>query len=209
MGKVENIKSSYKLYCNYCGDGRVCPKLLRYIKQTRQFCNCVKKKGHSFYVIKCVHNSLTATVFHSGHLNITGVAHTFGVVNLRPWIRKHLSIVGISAKFISIDNITYSFKVNLVQHNANGINLIQVNNYFINCYIPFSNLTIISVKYNPDRFAAVFVKFSVGCLLIFRTGSCIIVGCKQLSHCRIIEQLFQQSVCRKLLNLLPVAKVLP
>jgi transcriptional antiterminator Rof (Rho-off) len=61
---------------------------------------------------------------------------------------------------LKIDNITSSFNI------GSTLNLKKIQNFYKNC------------KFNPERFAGLFIKFEKGTAIIFRNGKVNIVGCK-------------------------------
>lgn len=189
-GSAKNYKCSYNIFCNVC-KGEKCTKLYLILEIASRRCLCVTKKGHSFFVINCKNkfvDNMVAIVFYTGHLNITGVKSKLSPVTLLPWIHEHLFNSEIGVVFLSIDNITYSFAT------RKTLNVPAIYNHFVTTWRDVfyaEGVSFVSAKYEPRRFASTFLKFSTGCISVFRSGKCVIVGSKRIADCIQLEKIFR------------------
>lgn len=145
------------------------------------------KEYPNYIVIK---NIFTYVFFKSGdnselnHLNITNIKsferidkavdHFFEVL---------LQGLQIFEVYRRVDNISASLNLNL------KINLLNVVDFFKN---------ICCVSYNTEKFPGVFLKFDKGTVIIFHTGKCIFIGCKNISGLKCLRENIQMFVNTKI-----------
>lgn len=155
MKEISNIKIScvFKLPLNWCN-------LLIDIAKKRRV--IIKKNAnfqilHDKYVI-CIFEKKDKTV----HFNVTKLKSIKDIFSFLFFFSREYFSYDTTLLSLKIDNITSSFNVGCV------INLKRVQSFFENC------------KFNPERFAGLFIKFNEGTAIIFRNGKVNIVGCKKV-----------------------------
>lgn len=131
----------------------------------------------NFIVIR--HN-FTYILFKTGknnnnHINITKIKKLENIDNAVENLKEILFECKFNEIFRKVDNITASVSVNKT------INLQSLTAKFQNE----------KISYNPEKFPGLFIKFSVGTIILFHTGKCILIGSKKISD---IECLVQKLV---------------
>lgn len=164
MKEISNIKIScvFKLPSNWY-------ELLFYIAKKR---NKTIKKNANFLIIHdkyvlCIFEKKDKTV----HFNVTKLKSISEIYDFLFFFSSEYFSYDTSLISLKIDNITASF---IIQHK---INLKKVQTLIRNC------------KFNPDRFAGLFVKCENGTAIVFSNGKVNIVGCKNI---KAIKEIWQQ-----------------
>lgn len=145
------------------------------------------KEYPNYLVIK---NIFTYVFFKSGenselnHLNITNVK-SFEKIDeaVNYFFEVLLQGVQIFEVYRRVDNISASLNLNF------KINLVNVVDYFKN---------ICCVSYNTEKFPGVFLKFNKGTVIIFHTGKCIFIGCKNVFGLKCLKENIQMFVNTKI-----------
>lgn len=170
--KISNIKLSLKL-------SRVCLDSVQNVLLKKK---CVKgveiivKKYQNFLVIK---NVFTYILFKSGdkqfnHLNITSVSSYEKIDSACDHLLNNLlEELNVKEIFRRIDNISATFNAN------KKIELLDI--------ISFFNSSC-EISYNSEKFPGAFLKFKIGTIIVFHTGKCVFIGCKNLSNLKCLEK---------------------
>jgi hypothetical protein len=105
------------------------------------------------------------------HFNVTKIKSYKDIFDFIFFFSKEYFSYDTKLISLKIDNITASFNINRV------LDLIKIKEI-----IPSS-------KFNPERFAGLFLKLKDGTIIIFRNGKVNIVGCKTIN---VIRKLWNQ-----------------
>ena len=148
----------------------------------------ISKRTHSFAVIRL--NSYVYTCFYSGFLNITGIK---GYDFIEDAILK-LSI------FLNIDE-KQSYKYNTpvidcMSAHWSKNNLLSRHNLSEIIELSKEDSRIIGVKYNRQRFPALFLKTNFGTVLWFSTPTISAVGLKTREDLLSIREIITQILCK-------------
>jgi hypothetical protein len=155
MKEISNIKISciFQLPENW-------RKLLEIISIKRKL---ILKKNANIIIIKdvyvfCIFERKDKFV----HFNVTKIKSYQDIFDFIFFFSKEYFSYDTKLISLKIDNITASFNINRV------LNLIKIKEIFTNS------------KFNPERFAGLFIKLKDGTVIIFRNGKVNIVGCKTI-----------------------------
>ncbi len=109
------------------------------------------------------------------HINVTKIGSLSDINKVADvLIHEILSNLQIVVNKIVVDNITAVYQTDKI------INIPKIIESKKDCF---------KISYNNEKFPGMFIKFSVGTLIIFYTGKIIAVGCKTESN---LEYLFDQ-----------------
>lgn len=168
MFKIVNVKVSLKtstiLLDNVCDIA----------KEKKLYC----KNYKNFIVLKSKYTYIIFKVNKDGknHVNITKIPLIDKIADAVDYFRE--KIVDCIADNISIDNIsaTAATKTRL------NLKEIVLNKDYSN----FHNFQ--ALKYNNQLFPGLFLKFNTGTVIIFHSGKCVIVGCKDETSIQCLTQ---------------------
>jgi Transcription factor TFIID (or TATA-binding protein, TBP) len=156
MKEISNIKIScvFKLPVNW----RV---LLQTIAEKRKI---LIQKNANFLILRdkyvlCIFEKNNQTV----HFNVTKIKSIRDIFEFLFFFSCEYFTYDTTLLSLKIDNITSSFNID------STINLLKIRDYYKNS------------KFNPERFAGLFLKFDKGTAIVFRNGKVNIVGCKSIS----------------------------
>lgn len=150
--KIANVKVSLKT------DKVFLDNVCEIAKEKKLYC----KKYKNFIVLK---SNYTYIIFKSkeqqseSHINITKIPNTKSVRKAIDVITSLILCTIISYK---VDNIIATTNLNRQINLASIVNNKKFNN----------------LKYNNEKFPGLFIKFSIGTVIIFHSGKIVIVGCK-------------------------------
>lgn len=156
--KITNIKVSVKIQS-------VC---LGTVQSNLKSGKIEHKNYGNFLVIK---HKYTYIVFKKGkqknnHINITNIK-TFEAIPLALFeLQQLVKNIRIEEKTLTIDNITASIDIEKPVDLILTSKILEKNS---------------KVSYNTEKFPGLFAKYSIGTLIIFHTGKCIIIGAKTKS----------------------------
>lgn len=162
--KITNIKLSVKT-------SFVCLDSVKVILKKKK----IKFKPYpNFIVIK---NKYTYIFFKSkenkvNHLNITSISNFDNIDYSVEHFFNMLDITSFQEIYRSVDNITASLNLN------EKIDLLKIVAHF---------KQICNVSYNTEKFPGVFLKYKQGTIILFHTGKCIFIGCKNLYSIKYLE----------------------
>jgi Transcription factor TFIID (or TATA-binding protein, TBP) len=164
MKEISNIKIScvFKLPSNW----RELLKSIAIKRNIKIKTNANFQILHDKYVI-CIFEKKDKTV----HFNVTKIKSINDVFNFLFFFSCEYFTYDTTLLSLKIDNITSSFNINQI------INLKRVQSFFQDS------------KFNPERFAGLFIKYFSGTAIIFRNGKVNIVGCKKVIT---IKEIWQQ-----------------
>jgi hypothetical protein len=155
MKEISNIKIScvFKLPLNW----RV---LLQNIAEKRKI---VIRKNANFLILRdkyvlCIFEKNNKTI----HFNVTKIKSVRDIFDFLFFFACEYFTFDTCLISLKIDNITASFNI------RSSLNLKKIQTFFTKS------------KFNPDRFAGLFIKFEKGTAIIFRNGKVNIVGCKSV-----------------------------
>lgn len=106
------------------------------------------------------------------HFNVTKIKSYQDIFDFIFFFSKEYFTYDTKLISLKIDNITASFNLNRV------LNLIKIKESFTES------------KFNPERFAGVFIKSKDGTIIIFRNGKVNIVGCKTIN---VVKKIWNQT----------------
>lgn len=155
--QITNIKVSLKVNV-------LCLSSVQNILKSK---NIVYNRYTNFLVIRYI---FTYIIFKTGkqknnHINVTKIKKESEINTSIFVLQELLDVKNIIVQKINVDNITAS--LNLLK----PINLLQLPQH----------LEALSISYNPEKFPGLFIKFSIGTVIIFHTGKCIIIGTKTIA----------------------------
>lgn len=158
--KITNVKVSVKI-------GEVC---LDTVAKKLKEKNIVFKQFQNYLVIQ---NVFTFIIFRSSyklksslcHVNITKIPTVNDIERAKSHLEELLNIEKTVQPF-NIDNITASIDLGLTILPEKIISIFNKD-----CKITF----------NKETFPGVFLKFEKGTAIIFHTGKCIVIGCKNIT----------------------------
>jgi len=152
MFLVRNIKISLKVKAIFLDNALEILK--RNNIKAKTFCNFVtfKIRGYTYVLFK------TGKAQHT-HINVTQIA---SIKLIKKAIKILVKLMNCTVLRYSIDNIIATSDL------VRPINLDEV----------IKNKKFKKIKYNNEIFPGLFIKFSIGTVIIFHTGRIVIVGCK-------------------------------
>lgn len=155
---VTNVKLSLKIRF-------IC---LDTVKQILSDLNICIKSYPNFLVFKKIY---TFVLFKSkdniqNHLNVTNIKRHENIEDVILTFKTLLNLEESDILSTTIDNITASFSI-------------QSSFKFFDVLKNFKTLS--KVTYNNEKFPGIFLKFKLGTVIVFHTGKCIVIGCKNLS----------------------------
>lgn len=174
--KITNIKLSLKTTFI----------LLDSVKKLLKNQNIDFKEYPNYIVLK---NKYTYVYFKSAcgeinHLNITNVKNFKDIdSSVNYFLNVLMKSLEISEVYRRVDNISASLNLNLT------LNLLDIVNYFEK---------VCCVSYNTEKFPGVFLKFEKGTIIVFYTGKCIFIGCKNSYNLKCLENHIQNYVNTKI-----------
>lgn len=131
-------------------------------------------KFTNFLVIR---HEYTYILFKTGknnnnHINITKIKHLENIDKAVENINHMLFECGFCEIYRKVDNITASVNI------KKSVDLLSLVSFFKNE----------KISYNPEKFPGIFIKFSIGTVILFHTGRCIIIGTKKTSDIECLVQ---------------------
>lgn len=158
MFKIVNVKVSLKTSAIFLDN------VSDIAKVKKLFC----KNYKNFVVLKSKYTYIIFKVNKAGknHVNITKIPAICDIVDAVNYFKEH--IIDCVTDNITIDNISATASTN---HRLNLKQIVLNNDY--------KHLTnFVALKYNNQLFPGLFLKFHTGTVIIFHSGKCVIVGCK-------------------------------
>ena len=155
--QITNIKVSLKTQ-------RIC---LDTVQRTLTEKKIIHKNHGNFLVVR---KKFTYIIFKEGkrnnnHVNITKIQNFNDVICAQEELKDICSYIVIIENTLKVDNITASLDI------EKTINLVSTA----------TTLTSISkISYNTEKFPGLFAKFSIGTIILFHTGKCILIGAKTI-----------------------------
>lgn len=153
--KITNIKVSIKCQS-------ICLDTVQNILNDKK----IKHKNYgNFVVVKTLY---TYIIFKKGkeqnnHINITNIK-TFETINSAiADLQQILDTVRFEQETLKIDNITASIDIEKPVNLITTSKLLEKHS---------------KISYNTEKFPGLFAKYSIGTLIIFHTGKCIVIGAK-------------------------------
>lgn len=168
MFKIVNVKVSLKTSTIFLDN--VC----EIARKKNLYC----KNYKNFIVLKSKYTYIIFKVNKEGknHVNITKIPLIHNISDAVEYFKD--KIIDCTTENISIDNIsaTASAKTRL---NLQKIVLKK----------DYKNLdNFLALKYNNQLFPGLFLKFQTGTVIVFHSGKCVIVGCKDETSIRCLTQ---------------------
>lgn len=177
MPNITNIKISLK----------VLPICLDTVCSIAKNCNISFKKYNNFVVLR---TEFTYIIFKNKkgcntHVNITKLRFFSDIEKSKQFLnRKILCLLKSSVIHQKIDNITASYDL------KKNVNILKTIKKFIN---------LCEVRYNNEKFPGVFLKHTLGTIIVFHSGKTILIGSKTLDSLKCLTQFLTVNMCRELM----------
>lgn len=146
---------------------RIKPKKTKKYNKSVKLCTHKTKSCKSFFILRL--KTYVFTCFYSGFINITGVRDFSCIRKSLRVLRKHLKLKRRYFTSPVIDSISSRYGILSNLERIRSENIVKS---------ALSQKDIQSVKFNRERFPAVFIRTAFGTILWFTTPSIIGVGTK-------------------------------
>lgn len=173
--KVTNVKVSIKIK-EVCLDTVVKNLDKRKIKFTKYQNYIVIQDLFTFIIFKPSYKKKNCV----SHVNITKIPTISDIEKAKIHL-KFLIECDILSEFAVIDNITVSL---CVEQHLTPENISKI--FADSCKITF----------NKETFPGIFLKFDRGTAILFHTGKCIIIGCKNIFDVDLISTFLSKKLCK-------------
>jgi len=161
---IDMQATNYK--CHFSVEKPFCESYNSYLNTT--ISSKITKKRASFIVIRL--ESFVYTCYYSGHINVTGIKKEADISKARKDITAFLNLEESHIGETYIDNISSKYF---------GLCRLKPRNLFELIDVAKNIRPIKKIKYNRERFPALFMKTDFGTLLRFSSSALIAVGSKK------------------------------
>jgi hypothetical protein len=166
MSTITNIKISLK----------VLPICLDTVCSIAKKCDLAFKRYNNFIVLR---NEFTYIIFKNKkgcntHINITKLRCFSDIERCQDFLNRDILCMFKSCVIQQkIDNITASYDL------KKNVDILKTIEKFIN---------LCEVRYNNEKFPGVFLKHSLGTIIVFHSGKTILIGSKNLNSLKCLTQ---------------------